>query len=318
MRNRTLGTFLVLAGTLSMLGCSASNQRSDAGAMTTPAIDGRAVTIRHGDGSGVADWNSVVADMASSRAVLIGEMHGHELGLAVAADLFEDILTENPRALLSMEFYERDEQIALDDYLGGVTDRDGFLKAANRTESNNPLGHERMVMAAKQASRPVIASNAPRRYTKLARTQGYETLRSLTPVQRSLFDIPLTLRTESAYHERFYDAMGGMAAHGGDEMMKGFFRSQALWDRTMATSIARAGLLGSPVVHVVGYFHIQFGSEPGGSGLIDDLREMYQPGERIVTIIMLDRVDQAVVEEDLNIADYVVYVGSGNDGLDAE
>lgn len=313
-----LRTIPVLLALLVMVGCSTPSQRSPATNNALPAIDARAVTIRHGDGSGAADWNSVVADMASSKAVLIGEMHGHELGLAVAADLFEDILTDNPLAVLSMEFYERDEQVALDDYLAGVSDRDAFRKAANRTESNNPPGHERMVNSAKQASRPVIASNAPRRYTKLARTDGYEALSTLTPLQRSLFDIPPQLRIESAYHERFYEAMGGMASHGGDEMMKGFFRSQALWDRTMASSIARAGLLGSPVVHVVGYFHIQFGSEPGGSGLVDDLRSMYQPDDKIVTIIMLDRADQPLVDEDLNIADYVVYVGTGDDGLDAE
>jgi uncharacterized iron-regulated protein len=310
MKTPNLRTILVLAGALSMLGCSAATPRADDSVMTTPAVDGRAVTIRHGDGSGTADWDSVVADMASAKAVLIGEMHGHELGLAVGADLFEDIVGANPLAILSMEFYERDEQVALDDYLAGITDREQFLAASGRTASNNPPAHERMVQTAKNAGRPVIAANSPRRYTKLARTDGYEALRSLTDRQRVLFDIPPYLRTESAYHDRFYEAMGGMASHGGEEMMRGFFRSQALWDRTMATSIAHAGLRGRPVVHVVGYFHIQFAAETGGSGLVDDLRSMYADDEKIVTIIMLDRVDQEILEEDLHIADYVVYVGS--------
>lgn len=318
MMNTKLGTILILGGTLCMLGCSTANQRSPGTTMAAPAADVRGVTIRHADGSGTADWDSVIADMASSKAVLIGEMHGHELGLAVAADLFEDVLHANPLTILSMEFYERDEQVPLDDYLASVTDREAFLKAAGRTASNNPPGHERMVLAAKDAGRPVIAANAPRRYTKLARTDGYEALRTMTDRQRVLFDIPPNLRMQSAYHDRFYEAMGGMASHGGEEMMRGFFRSQALWDRTMAASIARAGLLGGPVVHVVGYFHIQFAGEPGGSGLVDDLREMYQQDEKITTIIMLDRADQPVVAEDLNIADYIVYVGSEDDGLDTE
>lgn len=310
MISQKLRTILVLAGALSMLGCSSSTQRDDDSVMTAPAVDGRSVTIRHGDGSGIANWDSVVADMASAKAVLIGEMHGHELGLAVGADLFEDILDANPLAILSMEFYERDEQVALDDYLAGITDREQFIEASARTASNNPPAHERMVLTAKNAGRPVIAANSPRRYTKLARTDGYEALRALTDRQRVLFDIPPFLRTGSAYHDRFYDTMGGMASHGGEEMMRGFFRSQALWDRTMATSIAHAGLRGRPVVHVVGYFHIQFAKEPGGSGLVDDLRSMYEHDEKIVTIIMLDRADQSIVDEDLNIADYVVYVGS--------
>ncbi|MBL4591314.1 MAG: ChaN family lipoprotein [Phycisphaerales bacterium] len=302
--------FTMLTGAATtLIGCSTPTRDSKDVMVQAP----RSVTIYHGDGSGVASWESVVADMATAKAVLIGEMHGHELGLAVAAEMFDDILESNPDAMLSMEFYERDDQLAIDDYLAGITDRKGFEKASGRTKGNNPPGHEQMVEAAKNAARPIIAANAPRRYTKLARTDGYNALRLLNDRQRVLFDIPPSIRTETDYRERFYDVMSAMAQHGGEEMIHGFYRSQSLWDRTMASSIAKGARTGSPVVHMVGYFHTQFGTEPGGSGLVDDLREMLQPDDKIVTFVMLDRADQPVVDEDLGIADYVIYVGTDDE-----
>ncbi len=315
MKRTRIGHCLFLGCLLStMLGCSIQSRDADELMLRDP----RTITIYHGDGSGVASWDTVIADMVSAKAVLIGEMHGHELGLGVAAELFDDILQADDDAVLSMEFYERDEQIAVDDYLASVTDRKGFDKASGRSKGNNPAWHQHMVDAAKAASRPVIASNAPRRYTKLARTGDFDALRQLNTRQRAMFDIPNELRTDTAYRDRFYDAMSGMAEHGGEEMIHGFYRSQALWDRTMATSIAKATRLGSPVVHMVGYFHIQFGTEPGGSGLVDDLRELLAPDDKIVTFVMLDRSDKPVVEEDLGIADYVIYVGTDDEEPEAD
>jgi uncharacterized iron-regulated protein len=240
--------------------------------------------------------------------VLMGEVHGHPLGNAVQQEMFEDILTANPSAQLSMEFYERDEQVALDDYLMGITDREAFEKAADRTASNNPPAHERMIEAAKEASRPVIASNAPRRYVRLARTMGYDHLRALNENQRALFDIP-DGTPQGAYRDRFMEAMGGMGSHGDDEMIEGFLRSQSMWDATMAQSMVEQIGRGTPIVHVVGYFHAQFGHEPGGSELVDQLRARTDRPLNIKSCITLFGDHVELQSDDVHIADFVVYVG---------
>ena len=229
----------------------------------------------------------------------MGEVHGHELGNAIQQEMFEDILITNPNALLAMEFYERDEQIALDDFLAGITDREAFEKAADRNEGNNPWAHARMIDAAKEAGRPVIAANAPRRYVRLARTDGFDRLRELNDNQRALVEIP-DQTPQGAYRDRFINAMGGMASHGGEEMIEGFLRSQSTWDATMAQSMVDGFDDGTPVVLIVGYFHAQFPFEPGSSG-----REI-----NIVTCITLPATHDEIQEDDRNIADFVVYVGS--------
>ncbi|HVZ93846.1 MAG TPA: ChaN family lipoprotein [Phycisphaerales bacterium] len=195
-----------------------SESAAGAGAAATAAADPRALTI-HLAGGGIQGtsigWSELVERAAGADVVLIGETHGQPLGLAFAAALWEDALKsagDSSKAALSLEFFERDEQAALDDYGMGITDDAAFRKAANRNEGNYPPGHAAMVDAAKSAKRPVIASNAPRRYVKLARTEGFERLSALSEEQKRLFDQPESL-TEGRYRDEFMKMMGDMDGH---------------------------------------------------------------------------------------------------------
>lgn len=264
--------------------------------------------------SGLAlTWRGVVARAASADVVIIGEMHGHTRGLGVARALFEDILAQRPNTTaLSMEFFERDEQNALDDYLTGVTDEEAFRKTSGRNDGNYPEGHRAMVEAAREAGRPVIAANAPRRYVRLARTDGFDKLASLTPTQRAMFTIPQALTT-GGYRDRFYGLMGGMRAdHSEGEQSQEeieatvlpFYRSQNVWDATMADSIIHALDQGrAPIVHVVGQFHCDF-----DGGLVTRLRES-NPRAKVFIISMSGAWSRDLTDEDRNRADVVVYVG---------
>lgn len=305
----TIRYALLIASAALLTGCSTQTREEQTQALRdSTRTAARGVTILAGDGSGQVSWSDAVAKMASADVVLMGEVHSHELGNAVQQEMFEDILTANPSAVLSMEFYERDEQVALDDYLAGITDREAFEKAADRNPGNNPWAHARMIDASKEAGRPVIAANAPRRYVRLARSEGYERLGQLNENQRALVEIPTSV-PDGAYRDRFVDAMGGMASHGGEEMINGFLRSQTVWDATMAQSIVDAFADGTPVVHVVGFFHAQFPFEAGSSGLVDQLRQRSDRPLNIVTCITLPASHEAIQGDDLNIADFVVYVG---------
>lgn len=316
---------VVLSGML-MVGCTTTT-RDDA--MMIPSIESKArsMEILRGDGSGVVRWDDVVADMASADVVLFGEMHGHSLGLAIAQELWIDLLSANPDAVLSMEFYERDQQLAIEDYFHDVTDRAKFEKAAGKNTGNNPAGHVAMIDAAKDAGRPMIAANAPRRYVTMARKQGYGKLDELSGLQRGMFELPMGDQ-EGGYKDRFMGLMAGMGGHSGEEIAEGMFRSQSVWDATMGDSVVDGLEMGSPVALVVGYFHVQFGNEQGGSGLIDQIRVRSDRDLKIVTIIPLARDAQALFlgsdevlgedgeviaeseDSDLGIADYVVYVGA--------
>ncbi len=258
-------------------------------------------------------WSGLVARAAASDTVLIGELHGHPMGLDAAATLFDDLLELRPTtAALAMEFFERDEQLHLDDLMTGVIDHEQFMSTTGRESLQRyPEGHRRMVVAALERERPIIAANAPRRYVRLARTEGYEHLEGLMPAQQELFVIPEAL-TQGGYKERFFDLMGGMRGHSeedtpegeDDPMILSFFRSQNVWDATMADSVARTLDAGNyPVVLVVGQFHSDF--EGGTTSRLRELR----PGARIMTVSVQPVWSLELREEDRDRADAVIYIG---------
>lgn len=291
-------------------GCASTTPRE-----TAPAPDSRAVTILDGEGGSVVGWRDMVDVAASADVVIIGEMHGHELGLDVAASLWEDLLASDGLSpALSLEFFGRDMQGLIDDYLTGVIDEDAFRELANRSPGNYPPGHARMVNAAKDADVRVFAANAPRRYSTLARTGGLERLEELRVSQSGLYEVPEPMDVGD-YRDRFFELFAGMmASHGGsedpaeqEEQIEGFFRAQSVWDATMADTISRAAADGNaPVVHVVGQFH----SDRDG-GLVQRLRAQ-RPDASIVTISMIGSSGAALVDEDVGRADYVVMVGDGD------
>jgi uncharacterized iron-regulated protein len=284
-----------------------------------PLRDARALPL-FGPGGSAADFDALVSACSEAQAVIVGEIHGHPQGLDFAAALWEGIADRTPSAALSMEFFERDHQAGLDDYIAGITDEAAFRKATARTEGGYPPGHRRMVEHAKASGRPVIAANAPRRYVRIARLEGYERLAMLTSEQRRLFEAPEAMPSE-AYRERFMALMGGAAADpshaapaGGtapqpdpEEMqrtLEGFYRSQVLWDSTMAASIdgaIGAGL--SPVVHIVGGFHVE------KDGATVELLRHRRPEAAIVTILVVDAEGPSLRAEDQGKADYIVYAG---------
>ncbi len=286
-------------------GCTSSQTRTEA----LPAEVRTAVMIFDKQGN-PTDWDAMLSATLDADVVVIGESHGHALGLEAAATLFDDILASGADAALLLEFIERDHQLALDDYQAGVTKEDAFRKASRRTDGNYPPGHARMVEAAIEAGRPVYAANAPRRYVRMTTKDGYEKLRALNPRQQSLFTVPEPL-LEGEYKENFFSLMGGMS-HGTPEtehgvpleMIEKMYRSQQMWDATMADSVVTAARLGNrPAVLVVGRFH----SDNTG-GTIQFINR-YAPGLKIVTLSMVITDDTTIDDDDIGQADFVLYVG---------
>ena len=318
-----ISALLAVVACGAMLGACASHGLSAGEEALTHMRAARETPVFKGAEGGRETWDELVSSAAEADVVIIGENHSHPLGLAVAAAFWEDVLLRTQNGALSLEFFERDEQSRVDDYLKGVVDEDAFQKATRRTESSYPPGHRMMVEAAKERHRPVIAANAPRVYVHLARQEGgYEKLSKLTAEQRRLFRIPDELPgSNSRYRKDFNKVMSEMSATHGSKgkppaaaaagttakdpaRFDAGFRSQSLWDWTMAESIARGLEAGdAPVVQVVGRFHTDF-----GGGLVQALKRQ-RPGARIFTVSFSEERSDHLEEGDRGRADAVIYVG---------
>lgn len=300
---KTLALSILLSAVL--FGCAATPRRS---AEALPAEPRTAVQIFDRQGNPTT-WEFMRGQVSGADVIVIGETHGHPLGLEAAACLFDDVLANQPDAALLLEFFERDQQVAIDDYLAGVTDEAGFKKAAGRTESSYPPGHRRMIESAKARGRPVVAANAPRRYVRRTSAGGYTEVRNLGPRQQALFVVP-DLLVEGKYRDDFFGMMSG---HGDEAMppdrVEKMYRSQQMWDATMADSIVSALRAGNrPVVLVVGRFHSDF-----DGGTIQLLRRA-EPDVAVRTLSVVARDGETIDPEDVGRADYVVYVGASPEG----
>lgn len=295
-------TALLAAG---LSACASLAGGSSSGPQPT-AEQARGVKLFRGADGAAATWSELVDAACEADVVFIGENHGHPLGLASAAALFDDVLARAPHAALSMEFLERDEQLHVDDYLSGVTTLEQFERAAGRNAGNFPPGHRAMVEAAKRAGRPVHAANAPRRYVSLARKEGFERLRGLGPEQRRHVRIPDDL-IQGRYREEFDKLMtpsGEAPSPELTERLDSVYRSQQVWDWTMGESVAQA-LLGAqrPVVHVVGNFHVNH-----RGGTVQALERQLSGVRALVVTTVLGWSDSLASEHE-GRGDFVLYVG---------
>ncbi len=270
-------------------------------AQTPPFVpdtaDYRAGDFRVFTGAGEpSSIEAVVAAMGDHEVVFIGETHddptGHALELALLQGAHEAYGVDNEDGaarpvVASLEFFQRDVQPILDEYLGGlITER--TFRAASRPWPRYETDYRPIVEYAKEHDLTVVAANAPARYANRASRLGRASLEGLSAEARSsLAPLPYG-QASRAYLDQWVMVMmsvmeqermkcgvpipevtegqeGGAAAHQATSPHGGAgnqFDGQVLWDATMAYWISDQ-LARQPdalVLHMVGSFHVARGT----------------------------------------------------------
>jgi uncharacterized iron-regulated protein len=252
---------------------------------------GRRVTLRE-----------VVEALAAADVLFVGEMHNdpvaHQLQaelLKLADERFGQAEGRGRRGVaLSLEMFERDVQIVLDEYLAGLIAERHFL-SASRPWSNYQTDYRPMVEYARARKLQVIAANAPARYVSRVAVSGPDSLASLSPAAKAMLP-PLPFPPASrVYEAKFTRIMRGgnspapqpssppgakaqtpVNPHGADHLLA----AQTLRDVSMGHSIAeflnrRPDAL---VVHVNGNFHSE-----EHLGVPEQLKH-YRPRTRVLVL----------------------------------
>jgi uncharacterized iron-regulated protein len=177
--------------------------------------------------------DDITADMTHADVLFFGEEHNDSTGHYLEYVLFKKLAEKYPDGIaLSMEMFETDCQTILNEYLNGFIREKNFLTDARAW--NNYQDYRPLVEFAKTAHIPVIAANAPARYTNMVNRLGLTSLQQLSTIGKSYLP-PLPIDTATgAYYEKFVQIMGG---HGGMPGMQ-LYQAQNLWDATMGWSIA--------------------------------------------------------------------------------
>lgn len=230
------------------------------------------------DGDGKAlRLDQVVEALQSADVVFIGEQHDDPTAHALQLEIFRrsfERYGKTRQVGLSLEMFERDAQIVVDEYLRDLINEQNFI-SAGRAWNNYKTDYRPLVEYAKQNKLPVIAANAPRRYVNLVARKGREALDQLSPEAKQwIAPLPFA-QASKEYSDKFAQLMGGVAAHGAT-----LLDSQSLWDATMADSIAKAlhTHKNALVVQLNGGFHSE-----NRLGAVEHLLK-YRPKTRAVVV----------------------------------
>ena len=182
-------------------------------------------------------FEDIIARLLPYQVIYIGEGHtnyeDHLLQLEIARALYE----QDPDLAIGMEMFPRASQAVLDRYLAGELDEKSFLKESHyfNTWRFDYRLYRDIINFAKHNHLPVIALNLEKDVAnQVFKSGGTSSLgdedASLLPPDRKLDEPGYRERIETAY----------MMHAGGEQNgnFSGFFQAQALWDETMAESIA--------------------------------------------------------------------------------
>jgi uncharacterized iron-regulated protein len=246
---------VALALALLVLPCHAQAQ-------TAPTPDGYHVYDAMGK---PATFEQVLDAMLASDAVFVGEIHNDQAAHQIELQLLEgahtrrtgDAQQRGARPLvLSLEMFERDVQLMLDEYLAGLIQEKQFL-AGSRPWSNYQTDYRPLVEFARTHNVPVVAANAPERYVNRVSRLGRDALKVLTPTALGWL-APLPYGAASpAYAAKFQAAMAGGMSGQGPHSNPYLLDAQLLRDATMAHTIAEQlkRQKHALVLHVTGSFH---------------------------------------------------------------
>ena len=246
---------LLLAGSL-LWGCQSTPERARRIVLDNPDE----LRLMVGHNAAESSWAELVDRAVASDVIVLGELHNDAVGHAVQLALVKAVLDRKPGGAVALEMLERDEQLLVADYADDILTAKAFAKATNSEHWAGPgsweAWYQPVIDAALERGGHVVAANAPRRYVRLSRTDGFQAVAELDDARSKLVHLP-DPPLQGHYRKRFMDLMGDSGQnHVDPDRADAFFRSQQTWDATMAYSVVEALHAGhKPVLLLVGQFH---------------------------------------------------------------
>lgn len=198
--------------------------------------------------------DNIVNELTSADILFFGEEHNDSAGHYLENKIFRALHQRfGDQLALSLEMFETDNQLVLNEYLSGQIDESRFSKDARLW--SNYKDYRPMIEFARQNKVSVIAANPPRRYVTMVSRRGMRALDSLSKSAKEFLPRLPYDTLSGRYREKFYDIMKG--SPGGDNPR--VYYSQTLWDAGMANSIHLflKKNKGKKVFHCVGKFHVE-------------------------------------------------------------
>ena len=181
-------------------------------------------------------FTAIMEQIADKRVVYVGESHtrneDHLLQLRVIRALF----AQNPNLAIGMEMFSREAQPILDQYVAGELNEREFLKQSGYFSkwSYDYRLYREIINFARHHKLPIVALNQEKEIVGKVFKEGSSLLTAeelaKLPTDRDLA-IP-------GYRHRITKVFAMHGPHSSPEQLNDFFQAQAIWDETMAESVA--------------------------------------------------------------------------------
>jgi len=283
----------------------------------------------------------LIESMKTADVAFLGEIHTDTVAHALEALILE--MAWDERLSLSLEMFESDVQLTLDEYLVDLINEEHFLESS-RAWDNYDSDYRALVEFSKKNNVQVIAANAPGRYVNMVSRLGSGSLSSLSDEAKKFLP-PLPYPSASSeYEERFRQIMryhqvepqslekkqepnivdddstdvnSSLEESRANEVYESYLKraleAQSLWDTSMAWSIAthlRANPEGR-VLHINGSFHSDY-----SLGIPEHL-EKYFPGLKTLTISVVPSQQFPEFNDSMkSLADFIIVTDVNNQQTD--
>ena len=219
-----------------------------------------------------ASLDDIIDAMSHADVLFFGEEHNDSTGHYLESVIFKKLIAKySAKAALSMEMFQTDCQTVVNEYVEGLIREKNLISEGRAWQ--NYKDYRLLVEIARENNLPVIAANAPTRYTNMVTRGSLADLQKLGATAKSWLP-PLPIDTATGiYYTKFNAIMGGHS-------QLNMYQSQNLWDATMGYSISKfyKAHKDSKIFQVNGGFHSE-----EKLGAVAQLKR-YAPNARVINI----------------------------------
>ncbi len=182
-------------------------------------------------------FDELITALSGCDVIFVGESHDNPEHHLIQVQILQALADRaGDHLAIGMEFFQRWQQEAIDQYLQGVISEDTFLDAVNWKESwgFDYFLYRPLMLLSKERGLRVLALNAPSGIVRKVARSG---LSGLTVEERDQIakEIDLTNEAHRAYVREAFEGH----EHTDLKQFERFYEAQSVWEETMAETISR-------------------------------------------------------------------------------
>jgi uncharacterized iron-regulated protein len=258
------------------------------------------IQIIHTKSKAAVTWKEILLEMDKNEILVWGEEHDDVQGHTAQIEFLKKFSDMYPAAL-SLEMFEKDQQLIVDEYYRGFITEKQLLASISHWK-NFTTDYLPLVKSAKESYTPIVCANPPRRYVNAVSRKGMMAYSDFSDEAYKF--IPAAYSLGLYQSEPYLAKLRAMFQDAHTTPSRQTFSAESMilaqymWDHGMAEAISRENFRsGRKIFHINGRFH---SDEEGG--VVYRLRKI---GHKVLVISVFPEGKEETQNFD-KLADFVI------------